>query len=296
MDAAAYIAKEIAKEEEADMNNHSINNPDPDPDQESARHIKSMHRFGRVSVAGAILVMLGIPTVLGVYFHAMPAFSEILQSSLPMIIVFGPNAFSNVFSYTPILGSSIYLTLITGEVVNLKLPVVNNVLSLMRVEAGTESADVISAIAVSVATFVTTFIITLCVIMMIPLEPVLSLPAAKIISANILPALYGSLLVNALSSTPAEGVYIAGHLKGLILPAILVLLIIIFDPALSGLLRLDKLLDMEGQGVIMTAYQGFVVIAMIPITYFFTKWLYKKKQIQVYLPGETPNNTTKKSR
>jgi hypothetical protein len=276
------------------MKNHSISNLEPD--KESARHIKAMHRFGRLSVAGAILVMLGIPTVLGVYFHAMPTFSEILQSSLPMIIVFGPNAFSNVISYTPILGSSIYLTLITGEVTNLKLPVVNNALSMMRVETGTESADVISAIAVSVATFVTIFLITVCVIMMIPLEPVLSLPVVKIVSANILPALFGSLLVDALSSTPTKGVYIAGHLKGLILPSILVLLIIIFDPALSGFLRLDKLLNMEGQGVIMTAYQGFVVIAMIPITYFFTKWLYKKGQIQVYLPGEKIPDKKEKSR
>ncbi|MDR1206762.1 MAG: hypothetical protein LBL26_14985 [Peptococcaceae bacterium] len=276
------------------MRNHSINNPDPD--KEGARHIAAMHRFGRLSVAGAMFVMLGIPTVLGVYFHALPAFSEILQSSLPMIIVFGPNAFSNVISYTPILGSSIYLTLITGEVTNLKLPVVNNALSMMRVEAGTENADVISAIAVSVATFVTIFLITVCVIMMIPLEPVLSLPVVKIVSANILPALFGSLLVDALSSAPTEGVHIAGHLKGLILPTILVLLIIVFDPALSGFLRLDKLLGMEGQGVIMSAYQGFVVIAMIPITYFFTKWLYKKGQIQVYLPGEKIPDKKEKSR
>jgi hypothetical protein len=275
--------------------NHPFKN-DPDPNSKSVRYIKDMHRFGRLGAIGAIAVMLGIPTVLGIYFHALPSFGEILQSALPMLMVFGPNAFSNVISYTPILGSSIYLTLITGEVSNLKLPVVNNALSLMRVEAGTESADLISAIAVSVAAIVTIFLITVCVIMTIPLKFILTLPFVEIASSNVLPALFGSLLVDALESEPAEGIRITGHLKGLILPVLLVTLIIVFDPAISGFLRLDKLLGMEGQGVIMNAYQGFVMIALIPVTYFTTKWLYKKNCIRVQLPGEVPDNTSIKER
>jgi hypothetical protein len=212
-----------------------------------------------------------------------------------MLMIFGPNAFSNVISYTPILGSSIYLTLITGEVSNLKLPVVNNALSLTRVEAGTENADLISAIAVSVAAIVTIVMITICVIMMIPLKFILTLPFVEIASSNVLPALFGSLLVDVFESEPAEGIRITGHLKGLIFPVLFVALIIIFDPALSGFLRLDKLLNMKGQGVIMTAYQGFVMIALIPVTYFCTKWFYKKGHIRVYLSGEKPDRAEKKS-
>jgi hypothetical protein len=281
----------------ATKKNDFKNNPGSPAAQSGISHIKIMHRLGRLGAVGAILVMLGIPTVLGIYFHALPSFREILRSALPMLIIFGPNAFSNVISYTPILGSSIYLTLITGEVTNLKIPVVNNALSLTHAEPGTENADLISAIAVSIATFVTLFIVSICVVLIIPLSSVLSLPLVRTVSANILPALFGSLLIAALEREPLNGVRITGQFKGMILSTLIVLLIIIFDPAISRFLRLDKLLGIEeGQGVIMSAYQGFVMIALIPVTYFSTKWLYKKQYIRVYLPGETPDKTKERAK
>jgi hypothetical protein len=247
-------------------------------------YIDSMHRLGRTGMVGAILILLGIPTILGIYFDAMPNIGQIIQSALPLIVIFLPSNFFEVISYTPILGSSIYLTLITGEVINLKLPVVNHVMKVMNIEPGTEDADIIASIAVGVASFLTLLVVTTGVILVIPLQSVLTLPAVNIAASNVLPSLFGALLVNFLGNAIGGGISARGRLKGAILPIILIALIKFFDPQISHFFQLDKLLNQEGHGVIMTVFQGFVIIAMLPITYFGTKLLYKKGQIQVYLP------------
>jgi hypothetical protein len=77
-----------------------------------------------------------------------------------------------------------------------------------------------------------------------------------------------------------------GRYKGAVLPAFFVAALTVFDRQLSSLLRLDRLLGAEGSGVITTTLQGFVIICMLPITYFSTKWLYNRNHIIVRLPDD----------
>jgi hypothetical protein len=254
---------------------------------DSERYIDSMHRLGRRGMLGAILVMLGIPTVLGIYFDALPNFRQIFQTALPLLLIFLPSNLFEVISYTPILGSSIYLTLITGEILNLKLPAVNNALKAMDVEPGTEEADIISSISIAAASFATMAVIAVGVVLALPLKPVLALPSVKIASANILPAVIGTLLASSLTNESGGGIRTRGRVKGIILPVIFVVLITFFDRQISGFLNLDTFLNQEGQGVVMSSFRGVVIILTLPIAYFSTKWLYLRKKIRVYLPGET---------
>ncbi|MDR1589217.1 MAG: hypothetical protein LBS51_03380 [Oscillospiraceae bacterium] len=249
-------------------------------------YIESMHRLGRAGMLGAIAVMLGLPTILGICFGQLPRLVVIFRAALPLLIIFVPSSLFEVISYTPILGSSIYLTLITGEVLNLKLPVVNNALKLMNVEQGSEESDVVSSIAVCTATFVTIAVVSVGVLLATPFQSLLAAPAVRTASANILPALFGSLVINALGGPLGGGVTVEGRAKNALLPIALVALITLFDRQISVFLRLDRLLGAEGAGVIMTYLQGFVVIATMPVTYFCTKWLYGKNHIRVRLPDD----------
>lgn len=85
-------------------------------------YMDEMHRLGRMGSIGAIIIMLGIPTVMSIAFDVFPGFEKITMASLSLLGVFIPISISEVISFTPVLGSSIYLTLITGNVMNLKLP------------------------------------------------------------------------------------------------------------------------------------------------------------------------------
>ncbi|MDR1131752.1 MAG: hypothetical protein LBL15_04975 [Oscillospiraceae bacterium] len=256
---------------------------------DNARYIASMHRLGRGGMIGALLIMLGMPTVLGVYFDALPGVGQILQAAIPLLIIFLPSNLFEVLSYTPILGSAIYLTLMTGEVINLKLPVVNVVFRIMAVEAGTVEADVIASVAVSIASLVTMLIVALGIALTLPLQPVLALPSVKIASNNLFPAVMGALLVNMLLTNDlGGGIYARGRLKGLVLPAVLVALLTGFDSQISAFLHLDTLLGQAGNGVIMSVLQGFVIIAILPVAYFSTKRLYNRGAITVDLRKGAP--------
>jgi hypothetical protein len=169
------------------------------------QYVNSMHRLGRGGAIGAILVMLGIPTVLGIYFDALPSVGQVVQAALPLVIVFLPSNLFEVMTYTPILGSSIYLALVTGEVINLKLPVVNSVFKDMNIETGTVDADVISSIAISIASLAVMIIVAIGIVLAVPLQPILASSGVETASSNLLPAVLGSLLASMLLTSHLGG-------------------------------------------------------------------------------------------
>jgi hypothetical protein len=204
----------------------------------------------------------------------MPSAVQVFTGSIGLLAIFVPICISEMIAYTPLLGSSMYLSTITGNILNLKLPAAQNSMNLENVAPGTEEADIVSTIAVSAATFVTIMVITVGVILMIPLQPVFAIPAVRTATENILPALFGALALSLFSSDLGGGVKTKGRLKGAILPALLVTALTLVDNLFV------KNLDF------MSALQGFVILAMIPVTYFWTKGLYKRGSITVTLPDD----------
>ncbi|GHU93213.1 hypothetical protein FACS189479_04200 [Spirochaetia bacterium] len=243
-------------------------------ESESLAHINSMHRLGRIGNVFAVIIMLGMPIVTGIYFDAMPGLLRLFTASLGLLALFTPVCLSEVIAYTPIFGSSIYLTLITGNVMNLKLPVANTALRLLDVENGTEDADIVTSIAVSVSSFVTILVIIIGVLLLLPLQPILTLPAVKLASGHIIPALFGSIGIGIMGNNVGGGIQTRGRLKGLILPGIIIIVInLVFNYVLH-------------MGILLSLYQGILTLLMLPVTWFWTKRLYKSGQIKVFFPGE----------
>ena len=82
----------------------------------------SIHRIGRIGVIIAIVFMLGIPAVISTVYGVWPeSIGQIFAVGGGLLAVFLPTNIAEVLSYTPILGSSAYLTFLTGNVMNLSL-------------------------------------------------------------------------------------------------------------------------------------------------------------------------------
>lgn len=243
------------------------------PVETKEEYINSMHKIGRLFTIGAIIIMLGMPVVVSVYYNIFPGFANIIKAAAGLLMVFIPIALSEVISYTPILGSSIYLTLITGNVLNLKLPVATNALKILDIEYGTENADVVSAIAVSISSIVTIVIIALGVLLMKPLQPVLSLPSVSIARNYILPALFGSMGLGIFSSNIGGGAKASNRMIAIIIPVIVMAILCVVAPT------------------VVSTFQGFLIIILLIPTYLVTKWGYKKGIIKVTLPSDKPKET-----
>ena len=117
-----------------------------------------------------------------------------------------------------------YLSFITGNISNLKLPCAIDAMERAGVKASDEEGEVISTIAIAVSSIVTTLIIVVGVICIVPLTPVLESPVLVPAFDMILPALFGGLAV----------VYISKNWKIAVAPILLMLILFIFVPALDA--------------------------------------------------------------
>ncbi|MBC3516796.1 hypothetical protein H8K20_10360 [Neobittarella massiliensis] len=225
------------------------------------KYINSIHRWGRWGSFGAIAFMVGIPIVACLIFDCFPSMKLVLQSGSGLLAMFIPIAISEVISYAPVLGSSAYITFITGNVMNLKLPVAINAIELAEVEQSTDAGDAITTVAISASSILTMAIIALGVILLVPLQPVLTLPAVKTATTYMLPALFGGLILGIFSG--AAGKYV---IKGKLLAVIPAVIIVAIMLAL---------------GVPLSTYQGFAIVGMIPVTILAAWIMYKKGIIKV---------------
>lgn len=222
-------------------------------------YFNSTHRFGRIGAAIGIGFMLGIPAVVCQVYGVWPeSIVSIFMVAGGMLAIFLPASLSEVLSFSPVLGSASYIAFLTGNVTNLKLPCALNAMNQAGVTQGTEEGDIISSIAIAASSIVTTIIIIFGVILLVPLQPVLTSPTIQTATKYMLPALFGGLMMGMFNEDCGE--YRAkGKLKAIILPMILVAAINSLFP-LSGM-------------------EGIVLLIMMPLTVLCARVLYKLGQI-----------------
>ena len=188
-------------------------------------YMESVHRYGRIwgIVVGAVL--LCVPLLLSVIFQAAPNGEILLKGVLATAPMYWAVGIVEIFTYVPMLGAGgTYLSFVTGNISNLKLPCAIDAMERANVKASSEEGEVISTIAIAVSSIVTTLIIVIGVVCIVPLTPVLESPVLEPAFDMILPALFGGLAV----------VFISKNLKLSIAPIILMLALFIFVPALNA--------------------------------------------------------------
>ena len=188
-------------------------------------YMESVHRSGRIwgIVVGAALI--GFPLLLSFIFGVLPDFEVLAKGILATAPMYWAVGIVEIFTYVPMLGAGgTYLSFVTGNISNLKLPCAIDAMERAGVKASDEEGEVISTIAIAVSSIVTTAIIVIGVICIVPLTPVLESPVLEPAFDMILPALFGGLAV----------VFISKNLKLSIAPIILMLALFIFIPALNA--------------------------------------------------------------
>ena len=212
-------------------------------------YMESVHRNGRIWGIVVAIVLLMFPVVLSLIFQTVPDFKILLKGLVATAPMYWAVGIIEIFTYVPMLGAGgTYLSFITGNISNLKLPCAIDAMERANVKPSDEEGEVISTIAIAVSSIVTTLIIVIGVICIVPLTPVLESPILVPAFDMILPALFGGLAV----------VFISKNLKLSIAPVILMLLLFIFIPALDS------------------STVGIMVPVGVVFTVIFARILYKK--------------------
>ena len=188
-------------------------------------YMDSVHRDGRIWGIIVAVVLLCFPLLLSLIFRVAPDFEILLQGILATAPMYWAVGIVEIFTYVPMLGAGgTYLSFVTGNISNLKLPCAIDAMERAGVKATDEEGEVISTIAIAVSSIVTTIIILVGVICIVPLTPVLESPILEPAFDMILPALFGGLAV----------VFISKNAKLSVAPIILMLALFIFIPALNA--------------------------------------------------------------
>lgn len=91
------------------------------------------HKWGRIGTLIALIYMVAVPFIVLGYYGCIPSLGEVFNlSTISILMIYIPVGISEALSYTPILGSSSYLTFITGNIMNLKLPVAVNAMKIAK--------------------------------------------------------------------------------------------------------------------------------------------------------------------
>lgn len=188
-------------------------------------YLESVHRYGRIwgwTILGLVVLF---PTILCLIFSVVPEWNALLNGLLATIPVYWTVGVIEIFTYVPMLGAGgSYLSFITGNISNLKLPVAIGAMETAGYKSNSEEGEIISTISIAVSSIVTTAIIILGVILIVPLTPILESEILKPAFDQVIPALFGGLAV----------VFISKNWKLSIGPIIFMLVLFIFVPALDS--------------------------------------------------------------
>lgn len=182
-----------------------------------------LHRLGRITLVLSVVFLIALPFVFGAVFGVSPDMGGFLSGFAKVGVIYIPVAIVEFLVYTPMLGvGGSYLSFITGNVTNMKIPCVMNSKEIAGTTDGTPEHEIISTISVATSAIVTTLVIALGVILMVPLQPVLQNPALLPAFNNVVPALFGALGLKYFMKSPQIAV----------VPLVLMTALYVFVPSL----------------------------------------------------------------
>ena len=159
-----------------------------------ARYNEGMHRAGRIWTVVCLGFLLAVPFLMGFVLGAAPDMNKFLRGFINVAIIYYPTSVVEYLIYVPMLGSGAsYLSFITGNLANLKIPCAVNAREMADARVGTPENEIISTLSVATSSLVTVVVLALGVLLLVPLQPVLSNPALTPAFDNVVPALFGAL-------------------------------------------------------------------------------------------------------
>ena len=189
-------------------------------------YTEKIHLWGAIWSVAALLVLFSVPFIFSVHYDAFPELKTLLKALSTVIAVYWTTAIIEVVTYTPMLGAGgTYLSFLSGNITNLKLPCAMNAMERANVRANSEEGEVISTISIAASSITTTVIIAVGVLLFAPVLPKILAEGSVIKPAfeYVVPALFGA---------PGAS-YFAKHWKISILPIAVGIIIYIFSPSMA---------------------------------------------------------------
>ena len=184
---------------------------------------KGLHRIGKLTMLLGIIALVSVPFIVAAIFGVSIDGKGFLGGIAKVAIVYIPVAIVEFLVYAPMLGAGgSYISFITGNVTNMKIPCAMNARDIAGTEVGTPENEIVSTISTATSAIVTTLVIVVGVVLLIPLQPVLQSETLAPAFDYVVPALFGALGLKYFAKSPQIAV----------IPVALMSLLCIFVPSM----------------------------------------------------------------
>ena len=203
-------------------------------------YMDKIHTYGRISCVASLVFFLCVPLAISLHFNVWPELS-VVGKGLSALIIFFVTGIVEVVAYSPMLGAGgTYLSFVSGNIMNLKMPCALNAMENAKVKANTEEGEVITTIAICASTITTTIIIAVFVVIF-ALNPKFS----EIMSSDTFSPAFQQVTYTIFGSLAAT--YFVKHWKISIFPiAAITVLLLFIDPGIGVLIPIGVILSMLG--------------------------------------------------
>ena len=184
---------------------------------------KGLHRIGKLTMLLGIIALVSVPFIVAAIFGVSIDGKGFLGGIAKVAIVYIPVAIVEFLVYAPMLGAGgSYISFITGNVTNMKIPCAMNARDIAGTEVGTPENEIVSTISTATSAIVTTLVIVVGVVLLIPLQPVLQSETLAPAFDYVVPALFGALGLKYFAKSPQIAV----------IPVVLMSLLCILVPSM----------------------------------------------------------------
>lgn len=182
-----------------------------------------LHRIGRIGLVIVIILLLGAPFAMGKVVGALPNSDAFWRGVAQVVPVYFISSIAEFLIFSPMLGvGASYIAFTTGNLTNLKIPCAVTARDIVGTKVGTAENEIVSTLSIATSSLVTTAVIALGVLLLTPLQPILSNPVLAPAFNNVVPALFGALGYK----------YFKGGMKIAALPLFLMTGLCVFVPSL----------------------------------------------------------------
>jgi hypothetical protein len=184
---------------------------------------KNTHLFGRIASVITLVLLLGVPFVIGGYLGTSPDLKAAGSDFLAIGLVWFVSCIAEWLVYTPMLGAGGgYLAFITGNLINMKIPCAVNARDIVGAKTGTPENEIISTLSIATSSLVTILVLAIGVLLLAPLQPILQSEALQPAFSNVVPALFGAMAYK----------YYRHHMNVAVAPLVLMSVLFILVPGL----------------------------------------------------------------
>lgn len=212
-----------------------------------------IHDIGRLFTWISLGLIALVPVIYCVSEKVLPDWTAFAKC-IPFLLGYLAVGLVEAVSYAPLMGTGgQYMSFITGNVSNLKLPCALNAQKITGVKQGSEEQEIVTTISIAVSSIVTTLVIIIGLIPLILLQEQI-VDLLKPVSPYVIPAIFGGLTL----------VLIASYFKIAIIPFVVCILVCVVG-------------NLIGKGSALS--QSTMVIVGMAISAISTTILYKLKKI-----------------